>query len=206
MGDGGGRDVAGVAGLLWIKDLDCHDGKGPGGTSKILVEDLSKEQEQGSRILGEHLSKEQEGNWDFKEQEQGSNWDPRTYISLNAATDWGDIKAGTDLFSSDLKLKEYKSNLIKVILIFFLLRAYRSISQLMWQVAVLLGANEERAEKEMGDVVEFMKKLFNLSVKFNPLSQEQEDSKSLQNFGSDKVGNLTAYPEVNFIPFLIISS
>ena len=119
MGDGGGRDVAGVAGLLWIKDLDCHDGKGPGGTSRILVEDLSKEQEQGSRILGEHLSKEQEGNWDFKEQEQGSNWDPRTYISLNAATDWGDIKAGTDLFSSDLKLKEYKSNLIKVILIFF---------------------------------------------------------------------------------------
>ena len=118
MGDGGGRDVAGVAGLLWIKDLDCHDGKGPGGTSRILVEDLSKEQEQGSRILGEHLSKEQEGNWDFKEQEEGSNWDPRTYISLNAATDWGDIKAGTDLFSSDLKLKEYKSNLIKVILIF----------------------------------------------------------------------------------------
>ena len=178
--------------------------------SRISIAMMAKDQVglQGSRILDEHLSKEQEGNWDFKEQEQGSDWDPRTYISLNAATDWADIKAGTDLFSSDLKLKEYKRNLIKVILIFFSLlpRANWSISQLMCQVAVLLGANEEIAEKEMGDVVEFMKKLFKLSVKFNPMGQEQEDSKLLQNFGSDKVGNLTGYPEVNFIPFLIITS
>ena len=43
------------------------------------------------------------------------DWDDMTWISLNTARDWGDIKAGKDLFSSDPKLKEYKNNLIKVI-------------------------------------------------------------------------------------------
>ena len=79
-----------------------------------------------------------------------------------------------------------------------------------------LGANEERARKEMEDVVEFMKKLFSLSLKFNPRSREKENSNSLQNFvilhhlerqvDNKVVGDLQeGYPEVTFIPFLIMT-
>ena len=75
----------------------------------------------GSRISFELLSKEKLGSR-TKDQgsrilellEQDRDWDSLTYISLTTATDWGDIKAGNDLFSSDLKLEEYKMNLIKV--------------------------------------------------------------------------------------------
>ena len=65
----------------------------------------------------------------------------------------------------------------------------------------------------MEDVVKFMKKLFSLSLKFNPRSRKQENSNSLQNFAilrhlerqvdNRVVGDLQeGYPEVTFIPFL----
>ena len=140
----------------------------------------------------------------------------KTYISLATAEDWGNIEAGEELFSSDLKMKEYVRNLIKVIKCLVIYRQWQlSLSLfdpnndeqigftlcqkilLMCQVAVRLGANEERASTEMGEVLEFMQKLFNLSVKFNTRSRKQEDSNSLQNIGFEKVGNLQeGYPEV----------
>ena len=80
------------------------------------------------------------------------------------------------------------------------------------KAAVLLGAPEARASKEMGEVVEFIEKLFNLTINFcsEPLTKGNQSKvltrmKQMLNSPdvlepSHSVSHLqTLYPEVNIL-------